>query len=326
MRDAHSRYFDFESRRSTWNNEPLVGLSEADNERSGRERICWIRTNGHGTRDPFGRRTLLKERVVSRVICVSNQKGGVGKTTTAVNLAASLAASERKTLLIDLDPQGNACSGVGLTPAKMRGTIYEALAGAKSLCELVHPTELRFLEVVPSTAALIGAEIELVSVEGREYRLRQALRSVEGLYAYVIIDCPPSLGLLTLNALTAADSVIIPLQCEYYALEGLSQLLHTIDLVKQGLNPSLTTEGILLTMFDARANIAHQVAKDVREHFPGVVFGAVIPRNVRLSECPSFGKPVLLYDIKSKGCESYLALGNEIIRREASWVQTSSVA
>jgi chromosome partitioning protein len=266
---------------------------------------------------------LLKETVVSRVICVSNQKGGVGKTTTAINLAASLAASERKTLLIDLDPQGNAGSGVGLTPDKMRGTVYEALAATKSLRELVHSTELRYLDVVPSTAALIGAEIELVSVERREYRLRQALGAVTDLYDYILIDCPPSLGLLTLNALTAADSVIIPLQCEYYALEGLSQLLRTIELVKQGLNPALATEGILLTMFDRRANIAHQVAKEVREHFPNLVFGAVIPRNVRLSESPSFGRPVLLYDIKSKGCESYLALGNEIIRREQKRPQTS---
>ena len=224
-----------------------MGLSKADNERSGRERICWIRTNGHGTRDPFGRRTLLNERVVSRVICVSNQKGGVGKTTTAVNLAASLAASERKTLLIDLDPQGNACSGVGMTPAKMRGTIYEALAGAKSLCELVHPTELRFLEVVPSTAALIGAEIELVSVEGREYRLRRALTSVVGLYAYVIIDCPPSLGLLTLNALTAARHAVeskIPHEMIMLDLYG---ALRPLD----AMTGETTTEDILNLIFSS---------------------------------------------------------------------------
>jgi len=253
---------------------------------------------------------------VGRIICISNQKGGVGKTTTAINLAASLASAERKTLLVDMDPQGNAGSGLGLKRDELKGTIYEALLDGRPMKELIHPTELRYLHVVPATPDLTGAEVELVSAEGREFRLREALAEVVDQYDYILIDCPPSLGLLTINSLSAADSVLIPLQCEYYALEGLSQLLHTIDLVKQGLNPRLATEGILLTMFDGRANIAHQVADEVREHFKELVFGAVVPRNVRLSECPSFGKPILLYDIKSKGCESYLALGNEIMRRE----------
>ncbi len=253
---------------------------------------------------------------MGRIICISNQKGGVGKTTTAINLAASLASAERKTLLVDMDPQGNAGSGLGLKRDQLKGTIYEALLNERPIRELVHPTELRFLSVVPATADLTGAEVELVAAERREFRLRDALKAVVDEYDYLIIDCPPSLGLLTVNSLVAADSVLIPLQCEYYALEGLSQLLYTVDLVKKGLNPELQTEGILLTMFDGRANIAHQVEQEVRGYFKDLVFGSMVLRNVRLAECPSFGKPILLYDIKSKGCESYLALGNELMRRE----------
>jgi chromosome partitioning protein len=225
-----------------------------------------------------------------------------------------------------MDPQGNATSGLGLKQDALCGTIYEALLRARSLNELVHATELRFLGVVPSTPDLTGAEIELVNEDLREYRLRDALQHASSSYDYVLIDCPPSLGLLTVNALATSDSVLIPLQCEYYALEGLSQLMRTIDLVKKQLNPRLRIEGILLTMFDVRANISHQVAEDVRGYFPELVFRTVVPRNVRLSESPSFGKPILLYDIKSKGCESYLALGHELMQREKEHLPRHVVA
>jgi chromosome partitioning protein len=253
---------------------------------------------------------------MGRILCVSNQKGGVGKTTTAINLAASLAAAERRTLLVDMDPQGNAGSGLGLDKTTLPGSVYDALIGGRPLQELVVSTELRYLDLVPATADLTGAEVELVGLERREHRLKDALRPLAAHYDYVLVDCPPSLGLLTLNALTAADAVLVPLQTEYYAMEGLAQLMSTIELVQRSLNPRLEVEGILLTMFDQRANISHQVAGEVKRVFPRLVFDAVVPRNVRLAESPSFGKPVLLYDIKSKGCEAYLALGRELIKRE----------
>jgi chromosome partitioning protein len=254
---------------------------------------------------------------MGRIICISNQKGGVGKTTTAINLAASLAAAERKTLLIDLDPQGNAGSGLGLNKAELRGDVYEALIHERPLSEMLHATELKYLEVVPATPDLTGAELELVDLPMREARLKHALKPIAGRYDYVLIDCPPSLGLLTLNALAAADAVLVPLQCEYYAMEGLAQLMSTIERVKKAFNPRLSCEGILLTMFDSRANIAHQVAEEVQKVFPELVFKSIVPRNVRLAESPSFGKPILLYDIRSKGCEAYLQVARELMRRDA---------
>jgi len=261
---------------------------------------------------------------MGRIVCISNQKGGVGKTTTAINLAASLAAAERKTLLIDLDPQGNAGSGLGIDKSQLTGSIYDALIDGQPLVELVHPTELRFLDVVPATNDLTGAEVELVGMEQREQRLKKALEPLKRKYDFILIDCPPSLGLLTLNALAAADSVLIPLQTEYYAMEGLAQLMSTVELVQQALNPKLTVEGIVLTMFDPRANISHQVSDEVRRVFPQLVYTTVVPRNVRLAESPSFGKPVLLYDIRSKGCEAYLGVARELLKRDKARLRKGS--
>jgi chromosome partitioning protein len=261
-------------------------------------------------------RSLRVAKPLSRILTVANQKGGVGKTTTAVNLAASLAAAERRTLLIDVDPQGNAGSALGVRRDDTQRSIYEVLLDGLPMKDATRKTELKFLDLVPASAHLVGAELELADVEGRESRLRAAVQEVAGAYEYVIIDCPPSLGLLTLNGLVAARGVVIPLQCEYYALEGLADVLKTIELVKASANPDLKVDGIVLTMYSAN-NLANQVADEIRRTFKRQVFDTVIPRNVRLSEAPSHGKPILLYDVASKGCQSYLELAREVTKRLA---------
>jgi chromosome partitioning protein len=251
---------------------------------------------------------------MTRVVALANQKGGVGKTTTAINLGASLAACERKVLLIDLDPQANATSGVGLSKNEP-DSIYSVLLDGLPLSSIVRPTELSTLMVAPSSVDLVGAELELGAAEEREFRLKKAIGDVAGVYDYILIDLPPSLGLLTINGLTAADSVLVPMQCEYFAMEGVSQLLNTIERVRESLNPDLEIEGIALTMYDDRVNLARQVAQEVRDHFGEKVYRTVIPRNVRLGEAPSFGKPIILYDIRSRGSEAYVSLAKEFIQR-----------
>ena len=263
---------------------------------------------------------------MTRIYTLANQKGGVGKTTTAINLGAALAVAEKRTLVVDIDPQGNATSGLGVSSRVAKPTIYDVLIGNSSIAAAVMKgIHFPHLDIVPSTRDLVGAEIELVSAMGRESILRASLTSIRETYDFILIDCPPSLGLLTLNTLTAADSVLIPIQCEFYALEGLSQLLNTVRLVQRSLNRSLEIEGVLLTMFDRRLHLSRQVAAEAREYFGPKVYRAAIPRNVRLAEAPSFGQPIVLYDVLSSGAKAYLAMAHEVIDRSTKRVAPAQV-
>ncbi len=251
---------------------------------------------------------------MAKIISVANQKGGVGKTTTTINLSASIAAAEKKTLIIDIDPQANSTSGIGISK-ETSNSIYEVLIGEKDAVDCIEKTYMPFLDVLPANINLVGAEVEMVSIEKREYRLKEEVAKISNDYDYIFIDCPPSLGLLTLNSLTASNSLIIPVQCEYFALEGLGQLLNTVNIVKKGLNPNLYIEGVLLTMYDQRLKLSQQVVEEVNNFFGDKVFKTIIRRNVRISESPSFQKPVILYDSISVGAQNYMSLATELIER-----------
>lgn len=250
---------------------------------------------------------------MGRIMAIANQKGGVGKTTTVINLSSSISAKGKKVLMVDIDPQGNTTSGIGLNKEKTEKTIYDVLLNNENIRDCIVDTGYERLYILPANIELAGAEIELVTMEGREYRLKNALSVIRDEYDFILIDCPPSLGLLTINALTAADSVLVPIQCEYYALEGLTQLMNTIKLVQKGLNKDLVIEGVVLTMFDGRTNLSIQVVDEVKKYFRNKVYSSIIPRNIRLGEAPSFGQPIRVYDPKSRGAEAYEELAEEVI-------------
>ena len=260
---------------------------------------------------------MLELSIMARVICIANQKGGVGKTTTAVNLSAALAVSEKRTLLVDCDPQANATSGVGIDKLSVEKTLYQGMLGRAGAQSLIMESEIECLKIIPSNVELIGFEVEMMTTPDREMRLKKLIAELDNAFDYVILDCPPSLSLLTVNALTAADSLLIPLQCEFYALEGLGQLLNTVKRIKRVLNPDLDIVGILLTMFDRRTNLSYQVAEEAEKYFKEIVFKTIVPRNIRLSEAPSFGKPILLYDATSAGAQSYFELAREILQNQS---------